>query len=425
MFTGGRHPLAAGYVAVAGILLVACGTESSVTPSENSTASSTTASSTTASASSATASAAASAAEVTITPIVGTVLHEPVPVPATDGRTHLVYEVELTNATSQNMTVREAVVRADGEELLTLDAEALPQWMRVFGQPEPTATFGPGQAGRLWLDVALDEGATAPSSLEHVLTVIPETPSDPLLPETITETVAPVAVSTRTPIEVAPPVRGPGWLDGNGCCVVSAHRGAVSPLAGQFWAAERFAIDYVQLDADGKLYVGDPTRNETYPYFGADILAAGDGPVVAVVDDLPEQTPGSNPSGLKVTEYAGNHVVQDLGNGNYALYAHLQPGSITVQPGDSLTRGQSIAKLGNSGNSSAAHLHFHVMDGPDPLASNGLPFVFSAFDLTGQVVGDDSIEELERTGGPVPTSTTETGRRTGELPLYLDVTTFD
>ncbi len=402
---------------MAGILLVACGTESSVTPSENSTASST--------ASSTTAAPASSAAEVTITPIVGTVLHEPVPVPATDGRTHLVYEVELTNATSQNMTVREAVVRGDGEELLTLDADALPQWTRVFGRTEPTSTFGPGQAGRLWVDVALDAGATVPTSLEHVLTVIPETPSEPLLPETITETVAPVTVSTRTPIEVDPPVRGPGWLDGNGCCVVTPHRGAVSPLAGQFWAAERFAIDYVQLDADGKLYVGDATRNESYPYFGADILAAGDGPVVAVVDDLPEQTPGTNPSGLKVTEYAGNHVVQYLGGGNYALYAHLQPGSISVRPGDTLTRGQSIAKLGNSGNSSSAHLHFHVMDGPDPLASNGLPFVFTAFDLTGQVVGDDSIDTLESTGGPVPTSTTETGRRTGELPLYLDVMTFD
>ncbi|PRC56630.1 peptidase M23, partial [Mycobacterium sp. ITM-2017-0098] len=85
------------------------------------------------------------------------------------------------------------------------------------------------------------------------------------------------------------------------------------------------------------------------------------------------QVPGTAPTGLTLEQYGGNHIVQDLGNGNYAFYAHLQTGSVTVTPGDQLTTGQAIGKLGNSGNTDAPHLHFHIMSTPDPLRSDGLP----------------------------------------------------
>ena len=51
-----------------------------------------------------------------------------------------------------------------------------------------------------------------------------------------------------------------------------------------------------------------------------------------------------------------------------------------------LTTGQVIGALGNTGNTDAPHLHFHVMSTPDPLASNGLPFVFSSFKLDSRMV---------------------------------------
>ncbi len=70
----------------------------------------------------------------------------------------------------------------------------------------------------------------------------------------------------------------------------------------------------------------------------------------------------------------GNHVVLDLGNGTYAAYAHLRRGSLTVREGDRVRAGQLIARCGNSGNSSEPHLHFQLMDGPDPDTARGLPF---------------------------------------------------
>ena len=94
---------------------------------------------------------------------------------------------------------------------------------------------------------------------------------------------------------------------------MTPHRIALNPLNGQLWAAERFAIDYVQLLPDGRLFNGDKTKPESYPGFGADIHAVADGQVVAVVDGLPEQVPGQNPTGLPLEQYAGNHIVQVIG----------------------------------------------------------------------------------------------------------------
>ncbi len=131
---------------------------------------------------------------------------------------------------------------------------------------------------------------------------------------------------------------------------------------------------------------------ESYPYFGADIHAVADGPVVSAVDGLPEQVPGRSPTGLTLDQYPGNHIVQDLGDGNYALYAHIKTGTVKVKPGDRLTTGQVIGSVGNTGNSDAPHLHFHVMSMPDPLRSDGLPFVFNQFRLDSRVdVAEDEL----------------------------------
>ena len=173
-----------------------------------------------------------------------------------------------------------------------------------------------------------------PGELTHTVGITVPKPQPPLLPATMTETVGQVTVQTRKPVVIAPPLDGPNWLDGNSCCDMTAHRMAMNPLNGQLWAAERFAIDYVQLGPGGRMFAGDKTKPESYPYFGADIHAVADGPVVAVLDGLPEQVPGKSPTGLPLDQYGGNHIVQDIGDGNYAFYAHLKTGSVKVKPGD-------------------------------------------------------------------------------------------
>ena len=78
----------------------------------------------------------------------------------------------------------------------------------------------------------------------------------------------------------------------------------------------------------------------------------------------------------------------DLGNGRYAMYAHLRAGSVVVAPGAKVSRGQVIGKVGNTGNTSAPHLHFQMMDGASPLGSEGIPYVLERFALAGRIEGD-------------------------------------
>lgn len=325
-----------------------------------------------------------------ITPVLARAIADPIPVPATDGKTHLVYELVLSNATHADVSLTSLEVKDGHRTLLQLPADRLAARMQVLGKP--STTLGPGQNAYVWLDVVLAGGDAVPAHLSHAVGVTTSQPHPPLLPATLTGNVGTVTVQQRAPVVISPPLQGVNWLDANGCCGLSAHRTALNPIDGQLWVAERFAIDYLELLPDRRLFSGDGTDVRNYAYFGADVHAVADGPVVAVLDGLPEQKPLAAPDNLPLAQYPGNHVVQDLGNGNYALYAHLQTGSVTVKPGDRLATGQVLGHVGNSGNTDAPHLHFHVMSTPDPLRSDGLPFVFSSFQLTATL--PDSTDAL-------------------------------
>jgi murein DD-endopeptidase MepM/ murein hydrolase activator NlpD len=73
---------------------------------------------------------------------------------------------------------------------------------------------------------------------------------------------------------------------------------------------------------------------------------------------------------------AGNYVVIDHRNGEFSAYCHLQEGSIRVKTGDKVNQGMAIAKVGNTGNSGAPHLHFQLMDSQNFFIANGLPIMF-------------------------------------------------
>jgi murein DD-endopeptidase MepM/ murein hydrolase activator NlpD len=76
---------------------------------------------------------------------------------------------------------------------------------------------------------------------------------------------------------------------------------------------------------------------------------------------------------------AGNHIMVQSGT-TVALLAHLRRGSITVARGERVRSGQQLGAVGNSGNSLVPHLHFEVLDGPDPLTARRIPFRIRARD---------------------------------------------
>src|SRR5262249_31379505 len=80
---------------------------------------------------------------------------------------------------------------------------------------------------------------------------------------------------------------------------------------------------------------------------------------------------------LSDSSIAGNWIALQLDDGRYALYAHLQPGTIRVEPSQRVHRGDVLASLGNSGNSVGPHLHFQLSTEPAFNIGEGLPFTFA------------------------------------------------
>jgi murein DD-endopeptidase MepM/ murein hydrolase activator NlpD len=115
-------------------------------------------------------------------------------------------------------------------------------------------------------------------------------------------------------------------------------------------------------------------------------------------------------------DYGGNEVVLEIAPGVYAFYAHLQPGSIRVQIGETVTTGQVLGLLGNTGNSTGPHLHFQLADGPDILTATSLPFVLDQYTLVGSIAPESTASDVRVTGTPA--------LQTATLPLDLTVADF-
>lgn len=372
-------------------------------------------------------------AEEVLSPLVAMPIAQPHPVLAADDKQHLAYELVLLNLAGTAVALKkvEALDAANGAVLYTLEGDGLAQMFKLNGGGKGTELPG-GGSGILFFDVTLPKDATLPKALKHrfdIEVAQPEASGDPekdrdpapAPKQELVVTTDALAIGQGA-IVVAPPLKGKRWVVGGGCCAPpSYHRGATLPINGGIRVAERFAIDFVQLNDKDSLADGAPDKLESYGYFGDEIYSVADGTVVGTEDGLPEQVPGKLPEGATIQMAAGNHVVVDIGEGRYAFYAHMQPGSLKVKVGDTVKTGQVLGLLGNTGNTDSPHLHFHVMDSPSPLLSNGLPFVFTAFTGGGRVTDEDPLFK----GGVVPIDKDAlAGPHENELPLNDQIVAF-
>lgn len=319
-----------------------------------------------------------------------------VPVPPTPvtvlGASRLVYELHLTSFSAGPLVLRSvevldaeagAVLATFGEEEL---AGRLDRPAATAADPGP-GTIGPGTRGIVYIElaVAADE---PPRTLAH--RVAYETAEEERRERTVVEG-ARVEVRAEGPVVLAPPLAGGPWAAIHHPSWERGHRRVVYAVAGRARIPGRFAVDWVLLDAEGRRAAGDDDRVAHWHGYGADVLAVADAVVVAARDGLPESATLSAHPRHPLEDAMGNYVTLDLGNGRYAAYEHLRPGSLRVRVGDRVARGQVLAALGFTGHSTGPHLHFHVADANSPLDAEGLPFVLEGFDLLGSY---DDIESL-------------------------------
>ncbi|HEX4826465.1 MAG TPA: M23 family metallopeptidase [Candidatus Polarisedimenticolaceae bacterium] len=143
------------------------------------------------------------------------------------------------------------------------------------------------------------------------------------------------------------PVRG-AWRVTQGHACGTSHR--MSPLGSEF------AWDLAAVDATSS----------------RDVVAPVAGRVAFAVGDVEDNAAGGE---IRAKSYSsalrhplwffGNYVVIDAGT-SFVLLAHLRKGSLAVKAGDTVRAGDVVGYVGNSGNTSAPHLHVQVMNRADP-----------------------------------------------------------
>jgi hypothetical protein len=359
-----------------------------------------------------------------LTPLLGSVPFAPVPFTGSDGKAHLVYELAVTNFTGARLVVDDVKV-VDGQSgrvVGELAGAQLRDRLQPAGSREGADHLEPGQAGTIFIHLVTDAG-TVPATIAHEVAVT--SAAMPPGSNQLTERLATTKVDERTLPVLSAPLRGEHYVAADACCDAVRHTRAVLPVNGQTFLAQRYAIDYEQADAGNRIFTGDPRDPASYAIFGKDVLAVADGTVVGTRNDLTEQTPGTFPTNIPITEADGNFVVLDIGNGFYVNYAHMQPGSVRPKLGDKVKRGDVIGLVGNTGNSVAPHLHLHVMDGPSPLASQGLPYLYDRFTVTGQVASTADFDASEGKGIPLVTVPgVHSEEHTDQLILDQNVVSF-
>lgn len=227
-----------------------------------------------------------------------------------------------------------------------------------------------------------------------------------------------------TTIAIGTPFKDGTWLVAGGPAPASLHRTTVPPVAGPIYLAQRFAIDWISVDSNGRAFKGNGLANSDYDCYNKDLIAVADGTVVATKGDLPENIPGKSLA-VKITKetVGGNYVVLQMTNGLYVFYAHIIPGTIKVKVGDKVKKGDVLGSLGNSGNSGAPHLHLHVSNKADPVLSEGVAYVFESF----KTLGTNPTSEALLSGGDIFNYNVfekSESSRTKELPLQGWIVTF-
>lgn len=197
------------------------------------------------------------------------------------------------------------------------------------------------------------------------------------------------------PIELSFPLAGGTYYvaHGGNLRLVNHHRVSRS---------QAYALDVVRLNRLGLRAAGVyPRRFEKYRIFGDVLYSPCEGVVTAAVDDLPDLLPGE----MDKKHIAGNHIVIQLnGSEIYIGLAHLMQASLTVKPGEHVSPGQPLGRVGNSGNTSEPHLHIHAKRGGNPKSMGdgaGVPMRFHRRWLIRNSIIRSAVRQPSRTEAPV------------------------
>jgi hypothetical protein len=320
----------------------------------------------------------------------------------------LVYELHLTNFSSHPLELNALAIKAGDTPIKTYSRDELPTAIDLVGPPEANSRIIPiGRRAVVYIGAPVP-AAYLRGSISHSLT---------LSKIDTNEGDFTISGGTATPEAAAlprlsPPLRGGPWVAVYDPGMERGHRRVFYATEGSATLPGRFAIDYMKVDAKGKLSSGDANIPANHHGFGAEVLAVADGTIVAVRDDVPDPATVSGRPRPGIADASGNFVMLDIGGGRIATYEHMKQGA-PVAVGDRVKAGQVVGFLGFTGQASAPHLHFHLADRASILGAEGQPYVVTSLTRLGQYA---TIESFSRREAWLPADRSETVRNSFPPP---------
>ncbi len=169
-----------------------------------------------------------------------------------------------------------------------------------------------------------------------------------------------------------------------------------------------YALDFMKVDKNQKSYFNGSFLSyifgripvESFYGWSQPVFAPVDGTVIQASDGWVDNKnvnlintvilwfkatflfrPKIDGSKIDIRPNVGNYVMIQCESGAVAFMAHIRRGSIKVTAGQRVIIGQTVGEVGNSGNSTAPHLHLNLFDQVnDPLQAKVLPLAFRRYE---------------------------------------------
>jgi hypothetical protein len=303
-----------------------------------------------------------------------------------NGQPSIYYELHITNFAKDTLELENLAVlnAADSSTIYRCTGNTLKAHFVRIGkiQKDNLLKLPPGAFGVIFLEFNLPvRGAKIMLTHQIELNVLT---GDQKIKQLING--AAINIAENHHLIVGPPLAGGPWAAIYEPSWTNGHRRVFYTVNGVARLPGRFAIDFIKVDTNGKYARGDSNEIKNWYGYGIDVYAVCDGVITSTRNDFAESPTLSGYIVASAENATGNYISMNIGNGQYVFYEHLKPGSIIVKPGQKVKKGQAIASIGFTGQTTGPHLHFHIADANSPLGAEGIPFEFEHYDLLGRYI---------------------------------------
>ncbi|SDQ01461.1 Peptidase family M23 [Mucilaginibacter sp. OK268] len=319
-----------------------------------------------------------------------------------NGKPIIYYELHITNFAKDSLRLKTLSVlnATDSSVIFNVDETNLKGRLKRVGSSSKADNLilPPGSLDVIYLELNLPVRNTG-MHLVHQLgfDLITEKKATP-----VSAKGAWIEIVPKAPLIIGPPVRSGPWAAIYEPSWLTGHRRVFYTVNGTARLPGRFAVDFIKLDNKGRYTDNNEDTIRNWYGYGSDVLAVSDGVIASIKNDFLESATISKYQSPPPENATGNYVSIKIGNNQFVFYEHLKPGSIKVKPGQKVKKGEVIASLGFTGQTTGPHLHLHIALENSPLGAEGIPFEFDHFTLLGAYPDLNTFGKMP--WAPVPNS---------------------